>query len=167
MVDLTRGFVSKPFAIEKEFNKVGNYLELKDNNNRLGIHRRIQLWDRNGILACINYNKGLYYYKLGQLQEALSCCDKGIELNPKFAYLYFARGVTYYKMDQYAEAISDYSKSIDINPEFTEAFNMRAYAYFREKQYDKAISDLNKVIDLNPKYTQAYCERAAAYYKLH
>jgi hypothetical protein len=50
MVDLVpAGFVSKPFIIKKEFAKVGNYWELKDEDNPLGIHRRIQIFDRNGI----------------------------------------------------------------------------------------------------------------------
>ena len=44
MVDLQFRFtLSKPFKLEEEFAEVGNYWELKEKENPLGIHRRIQV----------------------------------------------------------------------------------------------------------------------------
>jgi len=68
MLDLVAGgFISKPFIIEEEFTKVGNYLELKDKTNPLGIHRRIQIYERNGLIAAIYSRRGTVYSGLAQL----------------------------------------------------------------------------------------------------
>lgn len=73
IVDLVPGaFVSKPFIIEKEFAKVGSYWELKDRDNPSGIHRRIQIFDKNGLIAAIYNNRGIAYYNLGQYPKAIS-----------------------------------------------------------------------------------------------
>ncbi|GAH78358.1 unnamed protein product, partial [marine sediment metagenome] len=103
MVDLAREaslMISKPFDIEKEFKKVGNYLELRDRDNPLGIHRRIQILDRNGLIAYIYNNRGNVYAKLGQFQKAIADRTKAIELNPKFAEAYNNRGVAYADLGQ-------------------------------------------------------------------
>src|SRR3989304_849479 len=167
MVDLTNGFVSMPFGLEEEFDKVGNYWELKNQNNRLGIHRRIQIWDRNGVVATIYYCKALVCYISGRFPEALSFLTKAIELNPKCAFSYIMRGNSYSQIGRYTEAISDYSKSIEIDPINVDAYYSRGFVYNKLKRYLQAISDFSKAIDLNPKYANAYCNRGNLYCKLN
>jgi len=164
MVDLVRGgFVSKPFIIKKEFTKVGNYWELKDKDNPLGIHRRIQILDRNGLTAGIYNNRGVVYKKLGQYTQAMSDYNSAIELNPKLAEAYTNRGVAYYDLGQYTQAISDYTKAIEVNPKYAEAYNNRGNAYTNLGQLNQAISDYNSAIELNPKLAVVYLNRGFAY----
>ena len=55
-VDLTlRNCTSKVFMLTEEYDKEGNHWQLKDKNNRLNIHPRIQLLDSNGLVAAIYY----------------------------------------------------------------------------------------------------------------
>jgi len=150
MVDLAHGFVSKPFIIKKEFAKVGNYKELKDRDNPLGIHRRIQILDRSGLIAAIYTNRGVTYGESGQYQKAISYFTKAIELNPKYAETYCNLGKAYAGLGQYPKAISDYTKAIELNPEFAVACNNRGVVYADLGQYPKAISDYTKAIELNP-----------------
>lgn len=167
MVDLVSGgFVSKPFIIKKEFAKVGNYWELKDEDNPLGIHRRIQIFDKNGLIAAIYNNRGLAYYDLGQYTQAISDYTKAIELNPKDAVAYNSRGITYKKLGQYTQAISDYTKAIELNSKYAMAYNNRGNAYYYLGQYTQAISDFTKAIELNPEDAEAYCNRGLVYKKL-
>ena len=117
MVDLViGGFVSKSFKIEEEFAKVGNYWELKDKTNPLGIHRRIQILDRNGLIASIYSNRGVAYAKLGQHTQAISDYTKTIEFNPKFAETYYNRGVAYATLGKPEEAKNDLLKAVELNP---------------------------------------------------
>jgi len=117
MVDLIPGsFVSKPFIIEKEYTKVGNYWELKDEDNPLGIHRRIQIFDRNGLIAAIYYNRGVAYGNLGQHNQAISDFTRAIELNPEFALAYNNRGVAYAWLGEFAQAKKDLLKAVELNP---------------------------------------------------
>jgi len=166
MVDLVpRGFVSKPF-IEEQFTKVGNYRELKDPNNPLGIHRKIQILDRDGFLAEIYTNRGNVYGKLGQHTQALSNFTKAIDLNPKYAEAYYNRGTTYANLGGTPQALSDLTQAIDLNPKLAQAYNNRGLVYSKLNKLPQAISDYNKAIELDPKYAEAYCSRGAAYGQL-
>ena len=162
MVDLGR-LISKPFKLETEFTKVGNYWELKDKKNPLGIHRRIQILDGNGLIAAIYYNRGYPYADLGQYTKAISDYTKAIELNPKYAEAYSNRGAAYAKLGRHTQAISDYTKAIELNPKYAGAYSNRGVAYDDLGQHTKAISDYTKAIELNPKYAEAYSSRGAAY----
>ena len=168
MVDLVpEGFISKPFIIEEEFAKVGNYWELKHKDNPLGIHRRIQILDRNGLIAAILLNRGSFVYELGYVRPAISDnYTKAIKLNPKFAEAYYSRGNAYAKLGQFTQAISDLTEAIELNPKFAAAYNNRGNVYHKLGQFTQAISDHTKTIELNPKDADAYSNRGNAYHEL-
>lgn len=167
MVDLIPGsFISKPFILEKEYAKDGNYWELKDKDNPLGIHRKFQILDRYMLIAAIYNGRGVVYCESEQYQKAFSCFDKAIKLNPKYACAYINRGTVYYDLGQYAQATSDFTKAIALNPNLTEAYYNRGIAYTKSGKLDQAIPDFTKAIALNPKLTDAYYDRGNAYYKL-
>ena len=167
MVDLAfRSTISKPFKLEEEFTKVGNYWELKGKDNPLGIHRRIQILDKNGIIAWIYNNRGAAYYNLGQPTKAISDLTKAIELNPKLAEAYSNRGLVYDNLGQYTQAISDYTKAIELNPKYAEAYSSRGLTYYNLGKHTQAISDCTKAIELNPKYAEAYYSRGTIYVNL-
>ncbi len=164
MVDLVPGgFVSRPFIIEKEFIKVGNYRELKNDKNPLTIHRRIQIQDKNGLISYICNNRGTLYSDLGQFTQAISEYNKAIELNPKYAGAYNNRGGAYSDLGQFKEAISERTKAIELDPKFDRAYYNRGLAYYNSGKVSKAVSDYNKAIKLNPKLTEAYNNRGVAY----
>ena len=164
IVDLVPGaFVSKPFIIGKEFAKVGNYWELKDRDNPLGIHRRIQIFDKNGLIADIYNSRGNAYYNLGQYPKAISEYTKAIELDPKHAKAYCHRGVVYRKLGKLDQAISEYNKALELDPNYAAAYNNRGNVYSDLGQYPKAICDFTRAILLNPKYATAYYNRGVAY----
>ena len=146
------GVVGRPFKTEKEFRKVGNYWELKDKDNPLQIHRRVQMLDRNGLIAFIYINRGATYSKLGQCHKAISDYTRAIELNPECALAYYGRGATYVKLGQYHKAISDCTRAIELNPECAEAYYGRGIAYIYLKKTEEAKKDLVKAVELEPSY---------------
>jgi tetratricopeptide (TPR) repeat protein len=169
MIDLSvfpNMLISKPFELKKEFTKIGNYWELKDKDNPLGIHRRIQILDRNGLIAGIYNNRGDAYDNLGQHTKAISYYNKAIELNPKFAEAYCSRGIAYGSSGQHTKAISDFNKAIELNPNDAGVYNNRGIVYDELGQYTQAISDYTKAIELNPRLADAYNNRGLTYYNL-
>ncbi len=166
MVDLTVGFASKAFALKEEFDKKANYWEIKDKNNRLGIHSRMQILDTNGIVAAIYHDRGSEYFKSGKFPEALSYFTKAIDLNPKSALTYVAQGDTYYRMGRYKEAIADFTKSVEINPIYSDVYSHRGSAYDQLGQHTQAIDDYTKAIELNPKDDWAYFNRGITHQRL-
>ncbi len=97
MADLTQEGISEPFVFRDQYGAAGNYWELKQKENPLKIPRRIQILDRNGILADIYNCLGNAYAKSGKESEAVSYFHKAIELCPKLAKAYSSRGVELFK----------------------------------------------------------------------
>lgn len=164
IVDLVGSrFISQAFEFEKEFTEVGNYWELKNKMNPLGIHRRVQVLDRDGLIAYAYNNRGYVHEDLGQHAEAISDFNNAIRHSPKFAAAYNSRGCTYVSLGQYKEAISDFSKAIELNPTDVSAYHNRGGTYFTSGAHAKAVSDFTKVIELVPKKPSAYYNRGVAY----
>ncbi len=164
MTDLAvRGFVSNPFVLKEEFTKDGNYLQLKDNNNPLGIHRRIQIWDANGLLTAIYLSRGYEFQKLGKYTEAESILTKAIQLNPLYEAAYANRGVAFENLGKHLEAIYDCDKAIELNPKSAASYCSRGSVYGKSGKIAEAISDYDKAIELDPKFVDAYDLRGRAY----
>jgi len=194
MVDLAVGPIfSEPFNLEETYLKVGEYWEIKDNQNPFMLNRRFTILDKNGLMACVytnigkinpsdeaikHYdmalglspkyaetysNKGFIYEELGQLSEAIFCYDRALEFNPKDARTYFNRGNAWMKSGNYSRAMLDYSRAIAYHPNFPEAYLNRGYIYTTLGSYEEAIFDYNKAIEYNPVYAKAYLHRGTAF----
>jgi len=159
--------VSAPFVLENEFIKIGDYWQLKDKDNPLGIHKRIKILDNNGLIAGIYYNRANEYYRSGRYRKAIAEYTKAIELCPRFAEAYYSRGGTYERLGQCPKALSDYTKAIEFNLEFSPAYNNRGRVYAKLGQFTKAVSDFTQTIKLNPEDIETYYNRGYVYDELH
>ena len=63
-------------------------------------------------------NRGLTYAKQGNFTQAISDCNKAIEINPNFAETYYDRGNDYDNQGNFSQAIFDFDETIKINPNF-------------------------------------------------
>jgi len=93
-------------------------------------------------------NRAGDYVNKGRYDQAISDCDKALEINPKLAMAYVTRAVAYVKKGQYDQAISDCNKALEINPKLAMAYVTRAVACVLRREYEKAWEDANKVQDL-------------------
>lgn len=118
----------------------------------------------------------------GNIEEALSCYTKALEIDPHNKYAYHVRAVTKMETGDLKGALSDYNKAIEISPNFTEAYIGRgrtkerlgdkkgAKADFekaedlRKRGVDHALEDINKEIEADPKAAKKILDRAR--YKL-
>jgi tetratricopeptide (TPR) repeat protein len=162
MVDLAYSFVSESFVFKEEYDEVGNYWEIKNKNNHLGIHSKIQIWDINGIIAAIYVFQGTECDNSENYTESISKYTKAIELNPRCAEIYCFRGHAYNKLSKNTEAIFDYTKAIELNPKNENAYSWRAFTYYELGQYINAIADNTKVIELDQNNANAYYSRGLA-----
>jgi len=153
--------ISSAFKLENQFIKVGNYWELRNKENSLRIHRRVQVGD---IKANLYVSRGTRFQRSGQYLKAISNYKKAIELDPKLALAYNDLGGVYYILKQHSKAISHYNKAIELDPKFSFAYNNRGAAYGDLGEHDKGISDYTKALEINPKSTQAYYNMGDAYY---
>ncbi len=163
MADLTRDSLSKPFVFRDQFSAIGNYWELKQKENPLKIPRRIQILERNGIVADIYNSLGNAYAKSGKESDAVSYFSKAVELYPKLAKAYSSRGVEFLNMGQGMKAISDLDKAIQLDPKDAEAYFNQGILYVASRQEAKALSNFVKAIELKPVFPAAYKSRGSIY----
>ena len=163
MVDVAQNSMSKSFVFLETYRADGNYWELKQQDNPLRVHRRIQIWNKSGLCAAIYDNLGNAYREAGDHAQAILCFTKAIELNAKDAVAYSNRGTAYLGLGQLANALSDYTKAVELDPKCAHAYSNRGTTYNRLGQLANAVSDYNKAIELNPKLAVAYSNRGTAY----
>jgi tetratricopeptide (TPR) repeat protein len=169
MVDLATAspMISKPFVLDKRFQKVGNYWELTDDDNPLNLHKRIQVLDKNGLIAAIYNNRASAYALSGQPEKAISILNQAIELAPESAWSYHNRANIRNNQGEPDRAIPDYNQAIEIDPQFSQTYNARAVAYTKLQRYSEAFSDFAEAVRLNPKFAKAYYNRARVYLRLN
>ena len=77
-------------------------------------------------------------------------CDRALELEPDYAYLYAVRGGLYLKKGDVALAIQDFDKALDLDPCYADAYNDRGVAYGSRGEHTRAMQDYNKALSLGP-----------------
>ncbi|PQJ12790.1 hypothetical protein CJD36_003310 [Flavipsychrobacter stenotrophus] len=111
-------------------------------------------------------NRGIAYYKLGQLDSAKMCLDS-VRANypnyPSLKTLYTLLGDyhmkngwnNYGQYGKYPEAIKEFQLGIEIDSTNAELWYNLGGAYFSNKQYSEAINAWNMTLKLNPNHNQA------------
>ncbi len=170
MVDVTRGLgrgvlVSRAFRFDDAYRRVGEYWELKDESNPLGLHRRVRPMDAAALTAQLYFVRGNDCLEKGEYDKAIGDCAQAIRLDPKDAGAYRGRGVAYGHNGEYEKAIADCSEAIRLDPRFAGAYYARAVTYGQKGDYSKAIADYTEAIRLVPKFAYAYYGRGYAYEK--
>jgi len=87
--------------------------------------------------------RGRAYLAIGNWQQAIADYGSSIELDAKFAYLYFCnRGSAHYISGDFDKAIEDFTAAIDKKPDYTRAYRYRSRAYAKIGMHDRANDDL-------------------------
>jgi tetratricopeptide (TPR) repeat protein len=161
MVDPGYDFVSNPFNFGETFVEVGNYHELKNQNDPLGIHRRI----RKADLLCLLYgNRGVNFNDLGQHAQAIAELTKAIKRDRNNADAYSNRGAAYTDLGQLPEANADYNKTIEVDPKHATAYLNRGINYSTLGRRLEAIADFTKTLEFDPNNAKAYGNRGLSYF---
>ncbi|MEW6619491.1 MAG: serine/threonine-protein kinase, partial [bacterium] len=101
-------------------------------------------------------NKGTALLNLGRSQEAISCYDEALEINPKDAEVWNNKGVTLKNLGRYQEAISCYDEALEIDPRDAETWNNKGTALDNLGRPQEAISCCDKALEINPRYAVAW-----------
>jgi tetratricopeptide (TPR) repeat protein len=73
-------------------------------------------------------SKGELKGKAGDHEAAISCFDKALTLNPKFAEAYYDRGWAWHTLQEYDKAIEDFTKAIELAANNVTAYIARGRA---------------------------------------
>ena len=88
--------------------------------------------------AKLQYNKGIDYYQLGQLEDSISCFKKAIELDPNYIDAYYNLGSLLEYMHQDEAALTVFKQIILRKPDDYESVYKAAQLSKRLGEFDKA-----------------------------
>lgn len=157
--DIACKLISEPFLLSDEFRETGAYLEAKV-QSPLGIHSKIQLWDKNGLLSLVYYWRGAACFSTKKNSDAISFFSKAIQLNPVCALPYAKRGAAYRKDSNFGLAIADLQKAVELDPKSMDFHRCLGELYFKMGKNEESLAELTKAVELYPESSKALSCRA-------
>lgn len=107
----------------------------------------------------INYNLGLLYQDLGEIELAIEQYNNLLKINPDDKYAYNNLGyIDLVFKEDYNSAVEYFTKAIDQDSLFINAVCNRGIAYMNLEVYDKAREDFIYCRTLNPQFEPAIIE---------
>lgn len=131
----------------------------------LTVGEKIHLSSQRPTEDEVAVTRGAHYQRNGDLDNALTCYNKAIEINPRCVNAYVCRGLLYIIQKYLDNALDDLNKAVEIDPSFATAYLNRGLAYDVKDEPDKALADYGKCLELDPTNILAYSNRCGIYYR--
>lgn len=114
----------------------------------------------------INYNnRGLVYFRLARISQALDDLNTAIALNPKLDSAYNNRANCHAAVGSLVAAVADYDLALDLNPANLRAWINQGITYRQMKSYDLALENFEIALFLgNSLKAKIYAERGRTYH---
>lgn len=100
-------------------------------------------------------NRGIFYLAVEDYRNALSCFEKAVKINPRYASAHFFTGYSKDALGQYQEAIEAYRQAVRIEPYFVEAHLSLGKVYDRLERYADAVESYKHVARIQPENYEA------------
>ena len=115
-----------------------------------------------------------YSAKPKRLNDAITCYNKAIEINPEEGWYYPNRGIAAFRLRLFDQCIVDFSFAINngygnASHYFTwrgRCYKARGQKNANDNDFEKALNDFNRAIELDPSNKSTYPYRANVYAKL-
>jgi len=105
-------------------------------------------------------NKGISFNALGRLEDALSCHDRALALNPRSAGAWSNKGITLLMMNRLAESTECIDRALQINPLFALAWTNKSAAQHDLGQLASALECANRALEIDPTLVAAWRNKA-------
>ncbi len=181
-IDLIENHIIKDNDLIKIIDSVAKYGNLLANKNQfeesfkdfekaLNVAEKIS--DKNTKKEEIIKIKGFYTQELnnkaqidiehGELDSAINCCKKGIELDDNFPVSYNNMGNAYINKQEYDSAIDFFKKAVKLDPEYKEAWNNMGFTYELKTDYDNALDSIQMAVEIDENYAIAWYNMGNVY----
>lgn len=107
--------------------------------------------------------RGVAYYHLGNLGQALHDYDEALKRDPRQSYALYNRALIMADRADNQQALADLSASLKIRANNSDGFLNRGVIYMRLGQMSEASSDFTKALELSPRDTRALAHRGLSF----
>jgi len=101
-------------------------------------------------------NKGISFYSLGFIDEALAEFQTTLEIRPGHYKAYIHMGDLYKDQKNYSKAIESYKKSLKIKPHQFQVHNRLGKTFKKIGEFNKAIDEFLHSIKINPNFVEGH-----------
>lgn len=101
-------------------------------------------------------NKGASLGELGRHEEAITCSDRVLVINPGNAMAWNNKAVDLKELGSYEEALSCCDKALEIDSEFVEAWNNRGAILSKLGKYAEEIVCYKRALNIAPRYAEIW-----------
>ncbi len=95
--------------------------------------------------------KGIEFVKSNQHEQAITCYNNAIKINPKDRDAHIFKGNSLIQLDMYAEAIEQWNKAIEIDPDYALVWNIKGNLLYKMGKTEDAIVCFDKALEIDPK----------------
>ncbi len=103
-----------------------------------------------------HFQRGMEYYRKGQLDEAIPAFRRCVVLQPEFPNARYNLGVALGDAGQYTEALDHLQHVVAAEPERAEVYNNLGHVLNQQRQPQQAVTYYEQAIQLRPDYAQAH-----------
>lgn len=101
---------------------------------------------------------------MGENEEALEACEKGLEAYPQSWILWQNKGIALYFSGRQEEALAAYDKALELNPRFAMAWMNIGIIYEKLGETDKALEAYDTALSIDPYYSIVWYNKGNLYY---
>jgi tetratricopeptide (TPR) repeat protein len=91
-----------------------------------------------------------YHAEIKNLESAVACYDKALEIDPRNASVWIFKGLSLKNLSRHQSAIDCYNKALEINPQNAYAWSFKGEALDNLSQYESAIDCYDKALKIDP-----------------
>ena len=107
-------------------------------------------------------NKGVSLANLGQHAEALTCHERALEINPRYADAWSNKGVALAGLGRLHEALTCFERALEINPRLAGAWYNKGKALAHLGRLDEALTCYERALETNPRCADAWYNKGVA-----
>lgn len=96
------------------------------------------------------YNKGISLSHLGREEEALTCYDRALEIDPRNADAWYDKGLTLFNLGRLDKSLACYDRALAINPRYALAWNNKGLTLAISGRFQEALNCLTKALEIDP-----------------
>ena len=115
------------------------------------------------VLENVHEDKSIFFrYKgdalarLDRYDEAIKCCDRGLEIWPKDHIIYLCKGFSLAELGKHAEAIESYDKGLGIDPKYHPMHVYKGFSLAELGRHAEAIECYDKGLEIDSRDSFVY-----------